>query len=190
MSDHEQQRRLDELLDSMLSTYSAVEPRPGLELRIHAHLKAHAGRRLWGFALVLAASTAVIVSAWLARRPAGQREPIHQEAHFLPRAQMLRVSPAVRARIAPAATPRVFARRLTTDQTRALLQIAEASRTNNALVLDDTDGPAAVADELEPPVATQNKPFLPQPISIRDLAVDSLEIKELAPSREDEKGNL
>jgi hypothetical protein len=51
LSDHENDRRLEDMLDSMLSAYSAAEPRPGLETRIVASLREHsAGRaRLWNF---------------------------------------------------------------------------------------------------------------------------------------------
>ncbi len=39
MPDQNEERKLDDLLDSALSTYSAVEPRPGLEGRILAHVR-------------------------------------------------------------------------------------------------------------------------------------------------------
>jgi hypothetical protein len=40
MSDYEKDRHLDELLDSALAQYSSVEPRPGLETRILASVRA------------------------------------------------------------------------------------------------------------------------------------------------------
>src|SRR5262249_19883346 len=44
MTDHDrdQDREIDKLLDSLLSEYSSAEPRPGLETRILANLKAAA----------------------------------------------------------------------------------------------------------------------------------------------------
>src|SRR5450432_755169 len=56
----EQDRKLDQMLDSMLSEYSAVEPRPGLETRILANVRdAAAVRRApWRFVWVwIGAST-------------------------------------------------------------------------------------------------------------------------------------
>ena len=38
-------RKLEEMLDSMLSTYSSAEPRPGLETRILANLKEQSAQR-------------------------------------------------------------------------------------------------------------------------------------------------
>lgn len=39
MTDHDQNRKIDELLDSLLSEYSSAEPRPGLESRILASVQ-------------------------------------------------------------------------------------------------------------------------------------------------------
>ena len=42
-------RKLEEMLDSMLSTYSSAEPRPGLETRILANLKEQSAQRTPGW---------------------------------------------------------------------------------------------------------------------------------------------
>ena len=57
----EQDRKLDEMLDSMLSEYSAVEPRPGLETRILANVRdAAAVRRApWRFIWIWAGASTV-----------------------------------------------------------------------------------------------------------------------------------
>ena len=39
MADQENDRKMDEMLDSLLANYSSVEPRPGLETRILANLR-------------------------------------------------------------------------------------------------------------------------------------------------------
>jgi len=58
MADQEKDKRIDEMLDSLLANYSSAEPRPGLETRILANLKLEnlrdaesreAGRGWWGF---------------------------------------------------------------------------------------------------------------------------------------------
>lgn len=49
----DQEKQLDQLLDSLLADYSDIEPRPGLETRLLANLRANAlpaepsGRRIW-----------------------------------------------------------------------------------------------------------------------------------------------
>jgi hypothetical protein len=40
MAERDQEKKLEELLDSMLAAYSSVEPRPGLETRVLANLRA------------------------------------------------------------------------------------------------------------------------------------------------------
>ena len=57
----EQDRKLDQMLDSMLSEYSAVEPRPGLETRILANVRdAAAVRRApWRFIWIWAGASTV-----------------------------------------------------------------------------------------------------------------------------------
>jgi len=44
MADHEKEKQMGEMLDSLLANYSSAEPRPGLETRILASLRAAPGR--------------------------------------------------------------------------------------------------------------------------------------------------
>ncbi|HZD94799.1 MAG TPA: hypothetical protein VE133_11125 [Candidatus Sulfotelmatobacter sp.] len=74
MTDHEKDKQLDDLLDSMLSSYSAIEPRPGLEARVLAGLRDEESRkaqRPWNFRWVWAASAVaaviVILALWVGR---------------------------------------------------------------------------------------------------------------------------
>lgn len=39
MADQEKDKQMDEMLDSLLASYSSVEPRPGMEMRILANLR-------------------------------------------------------------------------------------------------------------------------------------------------------
>ena len=61
MTEEGKDRHLDGLLDSLLSGYSAVEPRLGLELRIRAGLKARAAERQWAWRMVAAFSAVVVI---------------------------------------------------------------------------------------------------------------------------------
>ena len=63
-------RKLEEMLDSMLSTYSSAEPRPGLETRILANLKEQSAQRtsrwsigwIWIGGIAMAAAVILLVS--------------------------------------------------------------------------------------------------------------------------------
>lgn len=65
MSEQERNQELDHLLDSLLTEYSDVEPRPGLETRLVANLRAaqSAGNhRVWHWLLAGAGAVAVIAA--------------------------------------------------------------------------------------------------------------------------------
>lgn len=88
MSEPERQKRMDDLLDSLLVTYSDVEPRPGMETRLLAALRAgtaptdlarHWFRRWWLAGAAVAAVAAVVLAIYWPQIP-----PIPQ----LPRIQM------------------------------------------------------------------------------------------------------
>src|SRR5437899_12275211 len=66
MSEQERERRLDDLLDSLLSQYSSAGPRPGLEMRILAGVKeaAEQGRPwFWNLRWLLAGAAGAAVAA-------------------------------------------------------------------------------------------------------------------------------
>ncbi|HZS27394.1 MAG TPA: hypothetical protein VFB76_09180 [Candidatus Angelobacter sp.] len=73
MADQNDERKLEELLDSALSEYSAVEPRPGLEGRILARIQDAAEQpqaQWWSTRWLLAggvaaAVAAIVLSVWL-----------------------------------------------------------------------------------------------------------------------------
>ena len=86
MADQYEDRKLDELLDSALSEYSAVEPRPGLETRILARVRDSAEpswwwRVRWVVAGVVATAVAVLALSVLSLRPARRLQPVqvHEE---------------------------------------------------------------------------------------------------------------
>jgi len=71
MIDPENDRKMDEMLDSMLANYSAAEPRPGLETRILANLREAEEKKAtqgwWNFKWIWAGAVAaaIIVAAVL-----------------------------------------------------------------------------------------------------------------------------
>jgi len=71
MADQEKDKRVDEMLDSLLANYSSAEPRPGLETRILANLQGAAGNESpagwWNFRWLWAGmvTAAIIVAAVL-----------------------------------------------------------------------------------------------------------------------------
>jgi hypothetical protein len=69
MADQEKDRKIDDMLDSLLVNYSSAEPRPGLETRILANLRdaeKKASERWWNFKWIWAGMvTAAIIVAVL-----------------------------------------------------------------------------------------------------------------------------
>jgi hypothetical protein len=87
MADHDQAQKVEELLDSMLATYSAVDPRPGLEMRVLAILKAAREKQRPWFGLqsmwagAAAAVLAVIALIFLLRSEEKRQPPAIEAVH-------------------------------------------------------------------------------------------------------------
>src|SRR6266700_3603796 len=71
MADQNQDKQLEDLLESMLSTYSVAEPRPGLTTRILATLKEHSAQRQrrWVFSFAVSTAMVLLVLLLLNTRP-------------------------------------------------------------------------------------------------------------------------
>jgi hypothetical protein len=74
MMDHDQDKHLDELLDSALSAYSSAEPRPGLETRILAKVREASGTAdspsrnwKWLWAGAVACAAVLLIALWISR---------------------------------------------------------------------------------------------------------------------------
>ena len=84
MADQEKDKRMDEMLDSMLANYSSAEPRPGLETRILASLRDPEQRKparpswmfrgLWAAAAVAAAI--IVAAVFIAGRQHVKQPPV------------------------------------------------------------------------------------------------------------------
>jgi hypothetical protein len=66
MAEHDNERRMDELLDSLLASYSGAEPRPGFESRLLANLRGQATPqhspgwgRIWAWMGIITAAAAL-----------------------------------------------------------------------------------------------------------------------------------
>jgi hypothetical protein len=104
MADQDKEKQLDQLLDSVLSQYSAVEPRPGLETRIMARIVepgSASSRRLvlrWLWAGAAATALAAIIIFGFFARPAMRTQPSPNRARTLPTPSL---SPAPIAKTSP-----------------------------------------------------------------------------------------
>lgn len=127
MADPDKEKQLDELLDSVLSQYSAMEPRPGLETRIMA-LIAESGsarsRRVvlrWLWTGAAATALAAIVVFGFFARPAMRTQPSPNSARTQPGPS---VSPAPTAKATP---ERIQSRHIRTAQ-RTSAAVRKVSR--------------------------------------------------------------
>jgi hypothetical protein len=82
MAEQDKDRKLDNLLDSMLARYSDAQPRPGLETRVMAQLREQAGRKKswkwslrWTCAGAMAAALVTVVFIVRLERPIESPEP-------------------------------------------------------------------------------------------------------------------
>jgi hypothetical protein len=194
MLEHEKDRQLNALLDSFLSTYSAVEPRAGLDTRIRAGLRVRAARRRRRSVLILAVTAAaVILAALIASLDTRQPSiPDHVVAH--------KSSPdpvsvhAGTVTLSPQKTGSQIAvdrRAKVRNSTNSLvlLQAANALHGADSMVFEQEKLYLSPAPQPEPEPAIE--PQAPAPtISIRDLGVQTIEIKDLPSAKGmDSKGN-
>lgn len=205
MAKQDKDQHLDEMLDSLLASYSNEDPRPGMEMRIQATLEAHTRQRRRNWILVFAGSVAVILLAVAITNERSTKQPINIQAGVptpLPESVPGNTR-EVATKPRTANIQFVHQRReepsMSEDRNRAILQMAEATQTN----LPADESPSEPVKLPPAPVRRQNpEPAIaqlpPAPvISVRDIGVPTMEIKELTPTKElnsakdaDEKGNL
>ena len=199
MFDQRKDHQLEELLDTVLSEYSAVSPRPGLELRILAGVRARTAQRRRSWMFVFATTSAAVVIAGLATNCRSMKSTSSDRS-----AKVLAVAPSLRngretsapkaGLIGSSPVRSMWNSSHARNQDRAnppdLLEVVDAmhgegrpSFQQEKLYLHP-----GVAQDLEP--ATEEETAAPS-ISIRKLGVEPIAIKELAAEKEtDKEGKL
>jgi hypothetical protein len=188
MADQKTDRELNTLLDSLLAEYSSVEPRPGLENRIQATLKAAAvRRRIW--LLTFASSAAVAAALVLVVFVAGTRTAKHSAPAYAIRQEPSPILPVHHL----ANTPRsVTPKRNGVPKSRSLKALPDASQL--ALQIANTQPifeheKSYLRPETQPmaetaPASEHEQQAAVPSISIQDLGVRSIEIKQLSAEKD------
>ena len=188
MAEDEKDRQLDAMLDSLLSVYSAVEPRPGLDVRIRAGLKAHARQRRRQWLLVFAASAAVVILAALIARTRMAQEGVPNHVAVqksLPDSMpgpALTVASEPHKVTRPVADKRRGKARISPDS-RILLQAVNAFPQADNTVFEHEKLYLSPAPQAEPEPAREEHASTPN-ISIQNLGVRPIEIKDLTSAKD------
>jgi hypothetical protein len=134
MADREKDKQIDEMLDSLLASYSSVEPRPGLETRILANLRAAAEKKgsngwwnlKWIWVGAVAAAT-IIVAVLM-----NEGQPVTPPTNVVVKTGQPVPLPEIRASLR-AASPEIAKahRRKTSPATRQKAALASSGRPAN-----------------------------------------------------------
>jgi hypothetical protein len=188
MAEPENEKRVDDLLDSLLSEYSAAEPRPGLEMRIRAGLKAHARQRRRQWALVFAGSAALVILAVLiarTRRPqetAPSRVAVQKTSPEPAPIPINAVEPAPH-RAGSTTTDERRARLRNRPDSRILLQVANAMPQPDNMIFAHEKLYLSPTPQPEQQPAVEEHASAPD-ISIQHLGVRPIEIKDLTSAKD------
>jgi hypothetical protein len=186
VAEDEKDRQLDAMLDSLLSAYSAVEPRPGLDIRIHAGLKAHARQRRRQWALVFAASAATVVIAVLIARTRTPHQVVPNHV------AVQKSSPAPGPAHTAASAPHRVARPVSSERhakmrnspdSRILLQALNALPQADNTIFAHEKLYLSPATPPEPGPAREEQASAPN-ISIPHLGVRPIEIKDISSAKD------
>ncbi len=188
MVEDEKGRQLDAMLDSFLSTYSAVEPRPGLEIRIRAGLKAHTARRRRQWALVFAASAATVVVAVLIARTRTPHEVVPNHVAVQKSSPAPAPGRPHTAASAPHKAPRPMsserhAKLRNSPDSRILLQALNALPQADNTIFAHEKLYLSPATQAEPEPAREEHASAPN-ISIPHLGVRPIEIKDISSAKD------
>jgi hypothetical protein len=183
---------LDELLDSLLSGYSAAEPRPGLETRILANVRAQAAQRRRASIATLAAAAAMLMIGLIVKP-----HPVKPIASpNVARQATLSISAGDHHKTASPSRKETFPRN---DTNRAMnnhagnatmLQVAEAMRGKGSLLFDQQKLYLSVPPQPESDVAPEPSRTSAPNLAIPEVGVQPITVKELNLASEDEKGKL
>jgi len=191
MFDERKERQLDQVLDALLSEYSAHAPRPGLEKRILAGVRARATqrRRIWTLTLAAPTAAALLIAVVMT-----SRKPIPLPSHYSSPAT-LTVAGNHSATAAPpverSGSPNREIRRMKEQANPpSVLQVVDAMHRENSLVFEHEKLYLDPAPQPGPELPGEQEAAAPS-IGIQDLGVKPIAIKELTPEKEtDEEGKL
>lgn len=195
MFDEQQHKHLDELLDSLLSKYSAEAPRPGLEMRILAGLRARTAkpRRRWTLAVAAPAAAVLLMALVMnwstaillrdASPPPAIANIVRNEGSDKPT-----VLPSQAGSSSRSASSRM---KSYSDRPR-LVEVVDAMQGEGSPVFEQQKLYLAPETEPEPASAREQDIDIQAPsISIHDLGLQPIAIKDLSPKKDiDEKGKL
>jgi hypothetical protein len=207
MADHNEDKdwQLDALLDSLLRSYSAADPRPGFETRLRAVAAARATRvRRTNLLMLAASAAAVVLFAWIMiakTRPAQPTVPDHVAIR-----NPIPAPPAVDAGTEPPVTKKApnplagdrVAKVRRDPDSRIVLKIVEATRESRNVVfereklyLTPEALPESQAAPAEPAQA-QAPAITIQELGVAPIATSApIEIKDISsPKSATEKGSL
>ncbi len=197
MAEQEKDQHLDEMLDSLLASYSNEDPRPGMETRILVALEAHAKQRRRTWVLGFAMAAAVVLLALAITNVRTAKPGITAKVDV--RQPSTDAGPAISKKSAPvpgtANTRHVHQRGVNPDKdeiNKAILQMSSLGHGDfpaDAIPFEPEKLSPGLTRRQEPEPAIVQLPPAPR-ISIRDLGVQQIEIKELTPAKDiDGKGN-
>jgi hypothetical protein len=188
MAEPENDKRVDDLLDSFFSEYSAAEPRPGLEMRIRAGLKAQARQRRRHWALAFAASAALVFLVVLiarTRRPqeiVPNRVAVEKTSPDAAPNPRNTVKPAPHRAHSPTADER-SARLRNHPDSRMLLQAVNAMPRADNMIFAHEKLYLSTPPQPEQEPAREEHASAPD-ISIQHLGVRPIEIKDLTSAKD------
>ncbi len=194
MAEEEKDRQLDALLDSLLSDYSAAEPRPGLDLRIRAGLRAHAAhqRRRWLLIFATSAAVAALLVAVTTVRTSKTSVPAKLAGSTTsagPQAGARTTAPPPAAKRTPRFANVRRARVSPATRNRLVLELANAMPEGN-LVFEREKLYLSSEPQRDPEPVSEPQTSAPS-IEVKDLGVQTIEIKDLPSVKSmDSKGNL
>jgi hypothetical protein len=180
MNTYEQEDAAERWLDQALGDYSKDQCRPGLENRILAALEARAAQRHRRWILALAACAAVAIVAGVMTRIHPSREEVPASA-FVRKPSPEIVSSVVNKAARSAKGQSAKLARHATIQTSQ----GRTKRISEQLALEKEKSYLAPVPDLEPePLIALQTTAPASEVSIQDLGVQPIQIKELAPIRD------
>ncbi len=191
MLEDEKDSQLNAALDSMLSAYSAAEPRPGLETRIRNRLRAHTVRRRQQWMLAFATAAALLaVAVFIGSRSRQSSAPEYVATPKpLPERPLApgqtNSPPSGIATVRLGISRRANARRSGSSKSLILLSMARSTQDSGSVVFQEEKSYLSPEAAQEPEPVPENGTSRAD-LNIHGLGVQPVEIKELAPAKDND----